>query len=208
MRQLGRSVQSVVAGRRLVLRDRGPRFHRIRHQLVDEVDPSDVIGLGKGGFGRRLVADRPIAAQIARHIVIELRRAGLYRLDDPGHRRQDMVFDTDALGGVAGGRDAVGDDHRDRVADMQHLAARQQTVLRRLLHRVAVFPGDSSGAQDAVELVGGDVFAHEDRGDAGALHRLGRVDRDDLRMGMGRAQEHGMQPPWSHDVVDIAPAPG
>jgi len=115
MGKLGRGIERVVAGRGFVLGERSPRFHGVGHQpVVDEIDLGDVIGLGKGGVGRRRIAERPIATEIARHIFIELRRAGGRCRDNPRHRRQDAVFDGDALGGVAGGLEAVGDDHRHR----------------------------------------------------------------------------------------------
>src|SRR5271167_1055310 len=80
--------------------------------------------------------------------------------------------------------------------------------MRRFLHRLAVLSRDAPGARHAVEFVGGDVLGGEDRRDAGARQRLGLFDRDDFRMGMGRAQEHGMKLLRSHDVMDIAPATG
>jgi hypothetical protein len=49
-----------------------------------------------------------------------------------------------------------------------------------------------SAAFRAAWLVGGDVLGGVDRRDAGACQRLGLFDRHDFRMGMGRAQEHGV----------------
>ncbi len=80
---------------------------------------------GKGGISRCWIADRPIAAEIARHTVIELRRIGPHRFDDPRYRRQNAVFDIDAFGGVTGRLNAVGDNHRHRVPDVSYLALRQ-----------------------------------------------------------------------------------
>ena len=82
------------------------------------------MGPGKGGVGRRRVADRPIAAEIARHVFVELRRTGRHRRNGLRHRRQDAVFDSNTLGSGSGGLDAVGDDHRHRIADVAHFALR------------------------------------------------------------------------------------
>ena len=110
-----------------------------------------------------------------RHLALELRRAGRRRRDDPRYRRQDAVFDADALGSVARGLDAVCDDHCHRVADVAYLAPRQQRMLR-FLHRRAVLSSDAPGAWHAVQLVGGDVIGGEDRRNAGARQRLGLFD--------------------------------
>jgi hypothetical protein len=56
------------------------------------------------------------------------------------------VADASPYGGAAGGLHTVGDDHRYRVADMTHLAARQQRM-RRFLHRIAVFARDAPSAR-------------------------------------------------------------
>jgi hypothetical protein len=174
---------------------------------VDEIDLGDVMGLGEGGVGCCGITDCPIATEIAWYIFIELRCAGRRRRDDTRHRRQNAVLDADALSGIARGLDAVGDDHRHRITDVADLAPRQQRM-RRLLHRLAVFSRDPPGAGHAIELVGGDVLGGEDRRDAGARQRLGLVDRDDFRMGMGRAQEDSMQLLRQHNIMDIAPATG
>ena len=208
VRQLGRGVERVIAGGGLVLRQGGSRLHRVGDQpVVDEIEPGDVMSPGKGGLGRHRIADRPIAAEIARHTFIELRRIGPYRGDDPSHCRQNPIFDLNAFGGVAGDLDAVGNDHRDRVADMAHVALRQQRM-RRLLHRLAVFAHNSPGAWDPVQLVGDDVLGGEDRHDAGLGRRLGLVDCHDLGVGMGRAQKDGIKLARAHDVMHIAPAAG
>src|SRR6516162_2757505 len=88
--------------------------------------------------------------------------------------------------------DAVGDDHSHRVADMAYLALRQQGMWR-FFHRLTDPSGDAPGAWHAVGRVGSDILAGEDRYDARARQRLGLVDREDFRVGMGRAQEHGIK---------------
>ena len=77
MRELAGRIERVVAGAGIVFGDRGARLHRVADQpVVDEAEPGDMRGLGESGLRRRLVAERPIAAQIAGDIVEQLRRAG------------------------------------------------------------------------------------------------------------------------------------
>jgi hypothetical protein len=83
------------------------------------------MGLGEGSVGCRCIADGPIATEIARHVLIELRRTRRHRHDYTSDRRQDAIFDADALGSVSGGLDAVADDHRHRIANVAHFAPRQ-----------------------------------------------------------------------------------
>jgi hypothetical protein len=64
------------------------------------------------------------------------------------------------------------------------------------------------GARHAVELVRRDVLGGKDRLDAGTRRRLSLVDRRDFGMGVGRAQEHGVELLPKHDVMDIASATG
>ena len=192
MWKLGRGIERVVAGRRFEFGQGRPRFHRVWHQpVIDEIDLGDVMGLGERGVGCRRITHRPIAAKIARYIFVELRCTGCRGRDDPRRYWQDAVVDRNAFGGASGGIDALGDDHRHWVADVAHLALRQQRV-RWLAHWFAVPSNDPPGARHAVELVGGDVLGGEDRRDAGSRQRLGLSDCHDLRMGMGRAQEHRM----------------
>ena len=53
------------------------------------------------------------------------RRAGLYRVAGTADRRQWLVVDLDRVGGVFGEIAVVGDDDRDRLADVTNLIARQ-----------------------------------------------------------------------------------
>jgi len=138
VRVLAGRIERVLAGRAVEIADGGARFHRVGDEaVVDEVELDDTRRLGERRVDHRRVAEMPVVADIARDFREYLRRAGLHRLGDIGDRGLDGVIDRDQLGRVARLRQAVGDDDRDRVADMAHLAVRQHRV-RRLLHRRAV----------------------------------------------------------------------
>ena len=105
MRKLGRGIERVVARGGLVLGNGRPRFHGVRHQpVVDEIDLGDVMRHGEGGVGCGRIADRPIAAEIAGHIFIELGRIGRDRSYGLRHNWQNTILDGDALDGAAGRR--------------------------------------------------------------------------------------------------------
>ncbi len=124
------------------------------------------------------------------------------RLGRIGHRRQHLVIDLDPLGGVLRLRQRLGDDDRDRIADVVRLAMGDRRV-RRHLHLRAVLGGDHPAADEIADLVGGKLGAGEHR--EHARHGGGRlgVDLPDLGVGMGRAQEIGMGLARTVDVVRV-----
>src|SRR5215475_13775628 len=75
----------------------------------------------------------------------------------------------------------------------------------------AVKIGASSPVADAMSMTlcfRSNVLGGKDRLDAGTRERLSLVDRRDFGMGVRRAQEHGVELPRQHDVMDIASATG
>ena len=77
MRKLAGGPQRIVAGPGVIFGDRRARLHRVADQaIVDEAEARDMRRLAEGGRDRGLVAELPVAAQIVRHIVEQLRRAG------------------------------------------------------------------------------------------------------------------------------------
>ena len=101
VRVLVRDVERVAVVGAAVRRDRGARLDRVRDQpVVDDVELRDVRGLGERGVDRRLVAERPRVALVARRAVVDLRRARLQRVDAVDDRGQHVVVDVDQLGGV------------------------------------------------------------------------------------------------------------
>ena len=74
VRVLARGVERVVAGGALELADRRARLHRIGDEpVVDDVELRHMRRLGESRFGRGLVADMPVVAEIAGRVVVDLR---------------------------------------------------------------------------------------------------------------------------------------
>jgi hypothetical protein len=208
MRVLAGRVERVLAGGAVEFADRGARLHRIRHEpVVDEVELDDPGRPADGGIDRGGVAQMPVVADIAGRLGPDLRRAGLQRGDDIDDRRLDCVVDDDLLGRVARRCQAVGDDHRDRVADMADTLDRQHRM-RRLLHRRAVLRIDQPAAGQAADPLGRQVLAGEHRDDAG--RRFGRAGVDTVEAGIGvrAAQDIGVKLARPVDVVGIGPLAG
>ena len=85
-------------------------------------------GLGEGGVGRGEVRGVvvPVEHEVAGNAVEQLRRALLERGARVGDGGQRLVVDLDRLGGVLRLRQRLGDDQRDRLAGMAHLADRER----------------------------------------------------------------------------------
>ena len=86
---------------------------------------------------RGFVAARPAKADVAGRGLVQLRRVRRLRGARVGDGGKRLVIDLDALGGVGGLRQRLGDHRHDRLAAMAHGAARQREA-RRLRHRRAV----------------------------------------------------------------------
>ena len=86
MRKLTRSPQRIVAGPAVVLGDRRARFHRVADQsIVDEAKTRHMRGLLERRRNGGLVAELPVAAEIVRNVVEQLRCArtnGFEHADD------------------------------------------------------------------------------------------------------------------------------
>ena len=168
----------VVAG--VVLADRGPRLHGVRHQpVVDELERRDVWRgadrlVGRGGV---VVEEAPVEAEVGAGIVVDQRRLGVEGGAHVDDRGQLLDVELDRLGGVARLGQRLGDHRGDRIADVADLALGEDRVLR-LLHRLAVAVGDqpaAGDAADALEVLRGEDLEH-------ARHRLGRARCRCLRM--------------------------
>ena len=131
MRVLAGGVEHQLVGAGIVLADRRTGLHRVRDQaVVDQVDLGHMGGLGEGLLDPFAVAELPVVAEIAGRLLVQLRGVGfegLLQVDAGGKR---LVVDLHRLGRIFRLAQALRDHHRDRLADMAHLAFRQDWVLR------------------------------------------------------------------------------
>ena len=203
VRVLTRRIQRQGVGSGIVLSDSRAGLHRVGNQtIVDEVDLGDVCRGGKSRLGRRLVAEVPVVDHVVGGNVVDLRRAGRGRRRRIGHGRQHAVVDHDLLRGVARLGVGVGDHDGDVVADIAHFSCRERRVRARF-HRRAVLGMDHPAADEAADLVLGDILAGEDCHHSGHGRRLGEVDFVDRRMRVRRPQEIGVSLAVTVDVVDV-----
>ena len=122
----------------VVVAERRARLHRVDDDaVVAQLETGDVRGRRESRSVRVGVAEMEVEPAVARHLVVELRRAGSQRLLRLGHRGQGFDIETDRFGGVARGGGRLGDDDGDGIADIAHLVAGER-VAGRLPHRRAV----------------------------------------------------------------------
>ena len=208
MRILAGVVEGVAVAGGVVLADRRARLDGVGDDaVVDEVEPGDVAGRGEGGVGRRPVADLPVVAGVAGHVVVHLHRALPVGAFDVDLRRQHLVVDDHGLGAVARLLLGLGDDDGDRVTDMANPLLGQRRMGRHL-HVRAVLGGDVPAADEVADLVAGEVGAGQHGDDAGGGEGGGGVDRADGGVGMRRAHEMGRGLPAPREIVHVAAAAG
>ena len=120
---------------------------------------------------------------------MQLRRARRLRGACVGDGGERLVIDLDALGGIVGLRQRVGDDSHDRLAAVAHRGACQREA-RRLHHRGAVARANRPQRPHRRHAVRRHVGAGEHSHHAG--HGLGGrgVDPANACMGVGRAHQH------------------
>ena len=204
---LRRGVEREPAAVRLGGGDGRARLDRRPHQaVVDEIDRHHVGGRcerrAHGGF----VAARPAKADIAGRRLVQLRRARRLRGARVGDGGKRLVINLDALGGVGGLQQRVGDHRHDRLAAMAHGAAREREA-RRLRHRRAVARAHRPQRPHRRHAVRGHVGAGEHRDHAGQCHRRRCVDPANARVRVRRAHQHAGERAGKLDVGDEAPAP-
>ncbi len=168
-------------------RERQPRkFRRHGDAAVGARESGFSVAVGKFahrdfvGLGLRMNEQRGLFARGA-------------RIDDRFERR---VIDRHQLGGILGDVTALGDDQRDRLADIAHALYRQRPLLHRRFHR-----GEKRLRQFA------NIFAGDDGPDAVVRKRRARVDRNDVGVRVRRTDDVGMQGADRHrQIVGIAAA--
>ena len=159
-RALRADTQRVAVGCRVVARGGAARLHRgDRHPLVGYGDAGDEFGGGKDfvdapriSLGIRREA-RPVDGEIAGSFRPDLRRARSERRPGVDHGRQRLVLDRDQFGGVLGGGSGLGDDHRDRLADMHHPLGGERRAGAAVISRLAAAAGERRVAAEAPDAV-------------------------------------------------------
>ena len=114
---------------------------------------------------------------------MDLRAAGRHGVGRGGDRRQFVVIDRHPFGRVLSLFERLGDDQRNRVADMAHFAGGQHRMRRRLV-RFAVLAGDAPAANQAADAAGVEIGAGEDRHHARRAGRVGNVDAVNTGVGV------------------------
>jgi len=128
--------------------------------VVDQLEADGARGPGERRLDRRGVAARPAEADVSRRVGVEGRRAGRDRVAGAADGTQRLVVDGHVLGGVGRRRDALSDDHRDRLAHVTDRVARERPA-RRLGHGRTVRSPDRPEAPQRTHLVGSHVTAGE-----------------------------------------------
>ena len=113
------------------------------------------------------------------------------------HRLERLVLGLDQLGRVLGERTALGDDERDRLADVAHSLAREDGVSLVRHHAVLDRPG-RQGVDSPAELRAGD-----DGDDARESARRPRLDSPEPRVCVRAADKRGVREPRKLDVVEV-----
>ena len=152
VRVLVRDVQRVALVGRVVRRVARTRLDRVRDQaVVAERQLADVRRVAERGIDRRLVAAAPHVADVVGRDAVDRFAARVLRRRRVDDRLQLVVRDVDHRRRVARLVERLGDDHRDRIADVERLAVREHRMLR-LLHRRAVEVVDQPAARQPADL--------------------------------------------------------
>ena len=125
----------------------------------------------EGRVRLRLVAEMPAVDRVVGGDVVDHRGALALRRRGVDLGGQHLIIDANGFRRVLRLAERLGDDDRDMVADIAHLALRQRRMGAGL-HRRAVLRMDHPAADEAANLVGRDVIAGQDGEDAGLALRL------------------------------------
>ena len=193
------AVDRQMTARRIPVREQPARFHRHRgvalhpEALAPHVRRVLERGVGVAAHrGQRRGAVRRRA--VDQQSVVRARSGG---------RRQRFDIELDRFQRIFGRRRAVGDDDRDRLADIADLAVRNDRLLVGLERRHLLLP--QRNCRHRAERR--EHIRRRDHGMHAAAGERGRfVDGSDAAMRHRAAQDRGMQETVAHDVVDILAA--
>ena len=128
-----------------------------------------------------------MSGDVVRHVGMDERRPVRDRFLEVDRHRQRLVLDGNKRGRVLRRIAVDRDHHRDRLADVVHVVARQRPLRVRILHRLM---RDQQRHRD-VEVA--DIVAGVDRDDTRMLAGRADVDRLDARACVAAAHERRVQ---------------
>ena len=152
----------------------------IGHQpLIDDGELDRARGLREGGFSLARVARFGFEGEIAGPVGPYLRRAACERGHGADDMRQRLPIDRDGFGGVFGGGNRIGNHEGDGVADVAHLVAGQDRIIRD--RNIDI--GNGAEARQGLQL--GDIGRGQHQ--AHTRHRPHPVEIDNVESAHGRA---------------------
>jgi hypothetical protein len=193
VRHLRRGVHDELIEPAVAVRDDAAALDR-RHVLARGADAPLHLDRGTRADAREIVLDHRLEHDVVRPLVVHARRARRNRLHHVDDRGQRFVIHLDQRRDVLGFRAGRRDAHRDRLADLAHLAPGED-VLRRRAEALERRVGDD-------RLHAGEVVDGEDRGfvAGGSPHRA------DARVRDRRAHERDLQHAGEAQVGDVLAA--
>ncbi len=205
MRALRRRMKRRAAGRGVVVGQRGARLDRVGDDaVVHEFEPRDV----RGTLERRVdrlaaLARADVEREVVGDVVPHLRRASVDRAARVDDRRQRVVVDAHAFGGVLRLGERLRHHHRHRIADVPHAIGGENRAWR-VGPLAAVLVGHRDEAWNEAETVGLRVGAGQHGEHAGHPRRLGGVDAGDARVRVRRPDDRRVRGMGEMHVVGIA----
>ena len=177
------------------------------HAVVVEVVLDDLRGPGKQRIGSRTVAVLVIPIEVAGHIIVQLRGAGLQRIQRIDNGLKLVVFHDDQFARVHGDALRFGDDAGHRFAGQAHLAGGEAgTEGHERLHGIRLERHRDHGQR--LETGGLQISAGQ-HGDYTRMGQRGtRVDGHDLGVGAVGAHEPGMRRVGEVPVQRVGSAAG
>ena len=167
--------------------------------------------VARGGIDGGGIARAKDVCGVVGAIVPDRGRAGRSGRNGAHHRVGGVDLQLNRLGGVAGGMDAVGDDHRDDVAHETHRVAGQRRT-RRHEDRCAVTALQRRDAGDDARQIADPVGVQVGRAEGAPHPRHGTGRREiqarDAPGGFRGCHEHGVKLTGQGDVVAEPPFAG
>ena len=169
--------------------------------LVDDLDRGYVGGLGKCGGRRAAVAELCLEGNIAIDLGPHAWSMRRKRSKRPDHMRKRLPFDTDGICGIPRARQGIGNHKCDGIADIARLILRECRIRRNC--DFGIWYRDLAG-QIAKH---GCVRSREHERNAWHGADSPEIRNAKPRVGMRRANDHGVQQTSGHMIRHIMPFP-